>query len=127
MSRSVCRRSYRSVFLLIAGNFRQLFTLATLCGVALLYGGQQRAVCVPQLSRFGPRPRFPYWHFHWHLPFLSGVRRTALLHFHQQPTILDLGSLIILAGIPVYYGFAFRRRYEQSLSILGTFPRLICP
>jgi basic amino acid/polyamine antiporter, APA family len=97
-------------FLLIGGNFRQLFTLAlfaewlsyTAAAVAL-FVFRHRASAVPDAV--------PLWKFPL-APALFILASAALLYytFSSNLRYSEMGSLVILAGIPVYYAFALRRR-----------------
>src|SRR6185437_5005959 len=63
-----------------------------LCGVALLYGGQQLALCVPQQRDWPRSSAFILAVSAGPSTFYSGFRGTSLLHFHQQLTILGHGE-----------------------------------
>jgi APA family basic amino acid/polyamine antiporter len=97
-------------FLLVGGNFRQLFTLA-LFAEWLSYMAASAA-----LFRF--KSRMPRGERHpriWGFPMAPAIfilASAALLYytFTSNLKYSVLGSLIILAGVPVYYGFALRRR-----------------
>ncbi|MBO0912380.1 MAG: amino acid permease [Acidobacteria bacterium] len=97
-------------FLLIGGNFRQLFTLA-LFAEWLSYMAASAALFVfmAELPRDQRHARI--WGFPL-APALFILASAALLYytFTSNLKYSALGSLIILAGIPVYYGFALRRR-----------------
>jgi APA family basic amino acid/polyamine antiporter len=97
-------------FLLIGGNFRQLFTLALLAEW-LSYMAASAA-----LFRFKARmPRSERHPRIWGFPLAPAlfILASAALLYYTFTSNLEysvLGSLIILAGIPVYYGFALRHR-----------------
>ncbi len=97
-------------FLLIGGNFRQLFTLA-LFAEWLSYVAASSALIVFRsktytLGNWGRTGRslVP--------PAVFIVASAALLYytFTSNLRYSIVGSLVILAGIPIYYAFALRRR-----------------
>lgn len=96
-------------FLFLGGNFRQLFTLA-LFAEWLSYTAAAVALFV---FRSGPNTvshAVPLWKFPV-APAVFIVASAALLYytFTSNLRYSGLGSLVILAGIPVYYAFALRR------------------
>ncbi|HEX3106943.1 MAG TPA: amino acid permease [Terriglobales bacterium] len=97
-------------FLLIGGNFRQLFTLA-IFAEWLSYMAASSSLFVFRKKIVGPERRPPYWQYPL-APALFIVASAALLYytFTSNLRYSAMGSLVILAGIPVYYGFALRRR-----------------
>ena len=97
-------------FLLLGGGFRQLFTLAlfaewlsymTACSALFVLRGR-----IPSTER-----RYRSWGFPL-APALFIVASAALLYYTFTSNLLysALGTLVILAGIPVYYMFAHRRK-----------------
>ena len=97
-------------FLLIGGNFRQLFTLA-IFAEWLSYIAASSSLFVFRRKMVGPERRPPFWEYPL-APALFIVASAALLYytFTSNLRYSAMGSLVILAGIPVYYGFALRRR-----------------
>jgi APA family basic amino acid/polyamine antiporter len=98
------------IFLLMGGNFRQLFTLA-LFAEWLSYMASCSSLFVLRRRSPATQRRYRTWGF----PLASAlfiVASGALLYytFISNLPYSALGTLVILAGIPVYYGFAFRRR-----------------
>jgi basic amino acid/polyamine antiporter, APA family len=100
-------------FLLIGGNFRQLFTLA-LFAEWLSYVAASSSLFV--FRRRGTRQaaatgRYHFWGYPL-APALFIVASAALLYYTFSSNIRysALGSLVILAGVPVYFGFALRRK-----------------
>jgi APA family basic amino acid/polyamine antiporter len=96
-------------FLFLGGNFRQLFTLA-LFAEWLSYTAAAIALFV---FRSGPKAvpdAVPLWKFPL-APAVFIVASAALLYytFSSNLRYSGLGSLVILAGIPVYYAFTLRR------------------
>ena len=97
-------------FLFIGGNFRQLFTLA-LFAEWLSYVTASAALFVfmfriPKVFNSVPLWKFPL------SPAVFIVASAALLYytFSSNLRYSELGSLVILAGVPVYYVFASSRR-----------------
>jgi len=97
-------------FLLIGGNFRQLFTLA-LFAEWLSYVAASSALIVFRYKTYtlgnwvkNGRSLVP--------PAVFIVASAALLYytFTSNLRYSIVGSLVILAGIPIYYAFALRRR-----------------
>ena len=97
-------------FLLIGGNFRQLFTLALfaewlsyMTACSALFVLRKRLPATERRSRIGGFLL---------APALFIVASAALLYYTFISNLLysALGSLVILAGIPVYYAFALRRQ-----------------
>jgi APA family basic amino acid/polyamine antiporter len=96
-------------FLLIGGNFRQLFTLA-IFAEWLSYIAASSSLFVFRKKLVAPK-RPPFWQYPL-APAFFIVASAALLYytFTSNLRYSAMGSLVILAGIPVYYGFALRRR-----------------
>jgi len=97
-------------FLLMGGNFRQLFTLA-LFAEWLSYVAASSALFIfrPKATTLETGTKV------WQYPVAPGlfiVASGALLYYTFSSNLLYsiVGSLVILAGIPVYFGFALRRR-----------------
>ncbi len=97
-------------FLLIGGNFRQLFTLA-LFAEWLSYMTACSALFVLRRRLPAAQKRYQSWGFPL-APALFIVASAALLYytFTSNLPYSAMGSLAILAGIPVYYAFALRRQ-----------------
>jgi len=97
-------------FLLIGGNFRQLFTLA-LFAEWLSYVTASTTLFVFRSKGFALNSRFRFWGYPL-APALFIVASGALLYytFSSNLRYSALGTLVILAGIPVYFTFALRRR-----------------
>ena len=96
------------VVLLIGGNFQQLFTVS-LFAEWLSYVAASVSLFVFRTGDPVPRS-VPFWRYPL-APALFIVASAPLLYytFHQQPRQNSLGSLVILAGVPVYFAFALRR------------------
>ena len=96
-------------FLLIGGNFRQLFTLA-IFAEWLSYMAGSSSLFVFRRKRGAPEHRAKFWQYPL-APSVFIVASAALLYFTFTSNLKysELGSLVILAGIPVYWGFALRR------------------
>jgi basic amino acid/polyamine antiporter, APA family len=97
-------------FLLAGGNFRQLFTLA-LFAEWLSYVAATSALFLFRSRGFTVEKRPKMWEFPL-APAVFIVASTALLYytFSSNLRYSIVGSLIVLAGIPIYYAFALRRR-----------------
>ena len=98
------------VFLLIRGNFRQLFTLALFAEWLSYMAVLHCTVCVAKTSSAtAQKYRFGVFTL---APALFIVASAALLYytFISNLRYSAWGTLVILAGIPVFYGFALRRR-----------------
>jgi APA family basic amino acid/polyamine antiporter len=97
-------------FLLLGGNFRQLFTLA-LFAEWLSYMTACSALFVLRRQIPATQRRHQIWGFPL-VPALFIVASAALLYytFTRNLPYSALGSLAVLAGIPVYYAFAHRRQ-----------------
>jgi basic amino acid/polyamine antiporter, APA family len=97
-------------FLLIGGNFRQLFTLA-IFAEWLSYIAASSSLFVFRNKMVASGPRAPLWQYPM-APAFFIVASTALLYytFTSNLRYSAMGSLVILAGIPVYFGFAARRK-----------------
>ena len=94
----------------IGGNFRQLFTLA-LFAEWLSYTAAAVALFVFRSRDRSVSHAVPLWKF----PIAPGafiMASAALLYytFSSNLRYSVIGSLVILAGIPVFYAFAYRRR-----------------
>lgn len=96
-------------FLLLGGNFRQLFTLA-LFAEWLSYVTASTTLFVFRTKSSAPVNPSPIWRYPL-APALFIVASATLLYytFISNLRYSALGSLAILAGIPVYYAFALRR------------------
>ena len=97
------------IFLLIGGNFRQLFTLA-LFAEWLSYVTASSALFVFHSKGYALNRQFHIWRYPL-APALFIVASGALLYytFISNLRYSALGTLVILAGIPVYFAFALRR------------------
>jgi len=97
-------------FLLLGGNFRQLFTLA-LFAEWLSYVAASSTLFVFHRKGFAPSRPFRIWGYPL-APALFIVASAALLYYTFMSNLRysALGSLVILAGIPVYFAFALRRK-----------------
>jgi basic amino acid/polyamine antiporter, APA family len=97
------------IFLLIGGNFRQLFTLA-LFAEWLSYVAASAALFAFHARGVAPVRPFRLWGYPL-APALFILASAALLYYTFSSNLLysALGSLVILAGIPVYFAFALRR------------------
>jgi basic amino acid/polyamine antiporter, APA family len=95
---------------LIGGNFRQLFTLA-IFAEWLSYIAASSSLFVFRNKMVASGPRAPLWQYPM-APAFFIVASTALLYytFTSNLRYSAMGSLVILAGIPVYFGFAARRK-----------------
>ena len=103
------------IFLLLGSNFRQLFTLA-LFAEWLSYVTASSALFVFQRQNPGRNPHYGIWGY----PLAPAVfipASLALLYYTIRSNLRysALGSLIILAGIPVYFGFVLGRRRSTEL------------
>ena len=98
------------LFLLIGGNFRQLFTLA-IFAEWLSYTAASVALFVFQKDGTLPLDQRSMWKTIL-APALFILASAALLYYTFTSNLRYslLGSLVIAAGIPVYYAFALRRR-----------------
>jgi len=96
-------------FLFLGGNFRQLFTLA-LFAEWLSYTAAAIALFVFRSAPKTVPDAVPLWKFPL-APAVFIVASAALLYytFTSNLRYSGLGSLVILAGIPVYYAFTLRR------------------
>lgn len=98
------------VCLLIGGSFRQLFTLA-LFSEWLSYVAASIALFVFRSRRNTGETGTNYWQFPV-APALFILASVGLLYytFSSNLRYSIVGSLIISAGIPMYYAFVLRRR-----------------
>lgn len=99
-----------AIFLSFGGNFRQLFTLA-LFAEWLSYVAASSSLFVFKSKAFPSSRAFRSWVYPL-APALFIVASAALLYytFTSNLRYSVVGSLVILAGIPVYHAFALRRR-----------------
>jgi basic amino acid/polyamine antiporter, APA family len=97
-------------FLLVGGNFGQLFTLA-LFAEWLSYGTACSALFVFRSKSSTLETPSQFWRYPL-APALFIVASLPLLYytFSSNLPYSALGSLVILAGIPVYFAFASRSR-----------------
>ena len=98
------------IFLLIGGNFQQLFTLA-LFSEWLSYVTASSALFVFKTASSGSIRPGPFWRYPL-APALFILASAPLLYYTFTSNLKNsaLGSLVILAGVPVYYAFALRRK-----------------
>jgi basic amino acid/polyamine antiporter, APA family len=98
------------ILLLIGGSFRQFFSLA-IFAEWLFYMIAGSTVFV--FRRRDPQARRPYrvWGYPI-VPTLFVLTAAALLYYTFTDNLRNsaLGCLVILAGVPVFYGFAQKRR-----------------
>jgi basic amino acid/polyamine antiporter, APA family len=96
-------------FLLIGGNFRQLFTLAILAEW-LSYIAASGALFIFRAKSFTLVRRYQFWGYPL-APALFIVASAPLLYYTFTSNLKNSiwGSLVILAGIPVYFVFVLRR------------------
>jgi len=102
------------LLLLVGGNFRQLFSLA-IFAEWLFYMISASTVFV--FRRREPRALRPYRVLGYPvLPALFVGASAVLLYYTFTDNLANstLGSLIILAGIPVFYGFSRRKSEERA-------------
>ncbi|HKW16923.1 MAG TPA: amino acid permease [Terriglobales bacterium] len=99
-------------FLLIGGSFRQLFTLA-LFAEWLSYMAASGSLFVFKAKTPSSEREFSFWSYPV-APAFFIVASAALLYYTFASNVIysSFGSLVILAGIPVYFGFSRRRRAE---------------
>jgi APA family basic amino acid/polyamine antiporter len=97
-------------FLLIGGNFRQLFTLAIFAEwLSYIAASSSLFVFRRKMADLPPRP--PFWQYPLAPAFFIAASAALLYYtFTSNLRYSTMGALVILAGIPVYYGFAARRR-----------------
>jgi APA family basic amino acid/polyamine antiporter len=99
-----------AILLLFGGNFRQLFTLS-LFAEWLSYAAASSSLFVFKSRGFALSAGFRTWGFPL-APAVFVVASAALLYytFISNLRYSVVGSLVILAGIPIYHAFALRRR-----------------
>jgi basic amino acid/polyamine antiporter, APA family len=97
-------------FLLIGGNFRQLFTLA-LFAEWLSYMAASGSLFLFKAQVPSSQRSFSFWSYPV-APAVFILASSALLYYTFASNVLysSFGTLVILAGAPVYYAFAQRRR-----------------
>ena len=98
------------VFLVVGGSFRQLFTLA-LFAEWLSYMAASASLFVFKRQTVAHQRRTAFWQYPL-APAVFILASTALLYYTFMSNLRysALGGLVILAGIPVYYGFALRHK-----------------
>jgi APA family basic amino acid/polyamine antiporter len=96
-------------FLLLGGNFRQLFTLA-IFAEWLSYIAASSTLFIFRAKGVTLEGKYPFWAYPL-APTLFIVASAPLLYYTFTSNIHNsvLGTLAIMAGIPVYYGFILRR------------------
>ena len=99
-----------AILLFFGGNFRQLFTLS-LFAEWLSYVTASSSLFVFKSRGFHLSPGFRTWGYPL-APAVFVVASAALLYytFTSNLSYSIVGSLVILAGIPVYHAFALRRQ-----------------
>jgi APA family basic amino acid/polyamine antiporter len=99
-----------AILLLFGGNFRQLFTLS-LFAEWLSYATASSSLFVFKSKGFRLSPAFQAWGYPL-APAFFVVASAALLYytFTSNLRYSIVGSLVILAGIPIYHAFALRRQ-----------------
>jgi basic amino acid/polyamine antiporter, APA family len=97
------------IFLLIGGSFQQLFTLA-LFAEWLSYVTASTALFVFKTKSSARSVPAPFWRYPL-APALFILASAPLLYYTFTSNLKNsaLGSLVIVAGVPVYYVFALRR------------------
>ena len=105
----VVQGALAGVFLVLGGSFRQLFSLA-LFAEWLSYVTASSALIVFRVRDRQPERGFHFWGYPV-APALFILASGALLYYTFTSNLRYslLGSLAIVAGIPVYYAFALRR------------------
>jgi len=98
------------IFLLIGGNFQQLFTLA-LFAEWLSYVTASSALFVFKSTSSASVRQGPFWRYPL-APALFILASAPLLYYTFSSNLKNsaMGSLVILAGAPVYFAFALRRK-----------------
>ena len=98
------------IFLLIGGNFQQLFTLS-LFAEWLSYVTASSALFVFKSASSASIRQGPFWRYPL-APALFILASAPLLYYTFTSNLKNsaLGSLVILAGAPVYFAFARRRK-----------------
>lgn len=96
-------------FLFVGGNFQQLFTLS-LYAEWLSYVAASVSLFVFRSQEPVTHP-VPFWRYPL-APALFILASAPLLYYTFTSNLKNsaLGSLVILAGVPVYFAFALRRR-----------------
>jgi len=97
-------------FLLIGGNFRQLFTLAIFAEWLSYVAASCSLFVFRRIKNNQAQPTL-FWQYPM-APALFIVASAALLYytFTSNLRYSIMGSFVILSGIPVYYGFVLRRK-----------------
>src|SRR5258708_34947578 len=97
-------------FLLVGGSFRQLFSLA-IFAEWLSYVTASSTLFVFKTKPSTLESPTPFWRYPL-APALFIVASAPMLYytFMSNSHYSFFGSLVILAGIPVYYEFALRRK-----------------
>ncbi len=105
------------VLLLLGGNFRQLFSLA-IFAEWLFYMIAGSTIFV--FRQRNPQAERPYRVWGYPLvPALFVLASAVLLYYTFTDNLRNsaLGSLVILAGVPVFYAFARRRTNSESQNL----------
>lgn len=98
------------VLLLLGGSFRQFFSLA-IFAEWLFYMIAASTIFIFRRSESGTLRTYRTWGYPW-VPGLFIAASALLLYFTFTENLRysAWGSLLILAGIPVFYGFVFYRQ-----------------
>jgi APA family basic amino acid/polyamine antiporter len=102
------------LLLLVGGNFRQLFSLAIFAEWLFYMISASTVFVFRKREPTAPRPYrvlgYPM------LPALFVAASAVLLYYTFTDNLANsaLGSLVILAGIPVFYGFSRHRSEERA-------------
>jgi basic amino acid/polyamine antiporter, APA family len=114
---AICMQAILSLcFLLIGGNFRQLFTLA-LFAEWLSYMAASGSLFVFKSKQPSSQRKYSFWSYPV-APALFILASAALLYYTFASNLLysSLGSVVILAGVPTYYAFAQHRRANETVN-----------
>jgi APA family basic amino acid/polyamine antiporter len=98
------------LLLLLGGSFRQLFSLAIFSEWLFYLVAASTLFVFRHREPNAPRP-YRVWGYPV-VPALFVLASAVLLYYTFAGNLRNsaLGSLVILAGIPVFYGFAYRRQ-----------------
>jgi basic amino acid/polyamine antiporter, APA family len=117
---AICVQAILSLcFLLVGGNFRQLFTLA-LFAEWLSYMAASGSLFVFKSKLASSQRKYSFWSYPV-APALFILASAALLYYTFASNLLysSLGSIVILGGVPVYYAFAQHRRANETVNHLS--------
>jgi APA family basic amino acid/polyamine antiporter len=98
------------ILLLLGGNFRQLFSLAIFAEWLFYMIAGSTVFVFRQRDPDGPRP-YRTWGYPV-VPMLFVLASAVLLYYTFTDNLRNsaLGVMVILAGVPIFYGFARRHR-----------------